>query len=79
MSANFGTTFQTFFAESEYTCFVEGECLGGLLVSESITLGENSCLNFCLQVYQFYAKHFCRRQFNLTLFEKSMSLCDKSA
>ncbi len=38
------------FSEDDPICFAKGVCRNGLLIAESITLGENSCLNFCRKV-----------------------------
>ncbi len=39
-----------FFSENDSVCFSKGECQEGIEISQSLTLGENSCLNFCRNV-----------------------------
>ncbi len=38
------------FAEIDPVCFNKGKCQSSLLITEAVTLGENSCLNFCRKV-----------------------------
>jgi hypothetical protein len=33
--------------EPDIICFAQGECQNSILISESITVGENGCLKFC--------------------------------
>ena len=43
-------SFEAHLSTSDPTCFVPGECQHSILLDESITLGENSCLHFCQKI-----------------------------
>ena len=38
------------FSENDSVCFTKGGCQDGIEISKSLTLGENSCVNFCRNV-----------------------------
>jgi hypothetical protein len=41
---------KSFFPDEDTICFAKGECQNSIVITESVTLGENSCLNFCQKV-----------------------------